>query len=311
MPEETRERLVAKSFGEARNRRGEPKMAAGLLDGKSLARQIRQQLKGEVEAFVQRYGLKPKLATVLVGENLPSVVYVDLKMKAAREVGFETQVYHLPTDTPEAEVLALTERLNADPSMHGILVQHPLPKHLNEDRVMASIHPDKDVDGLTPYSLGCLAAGSVNFVPCTPLGVLRLLQHYNIPLEGKEVTVVGCSRINGMPAALLFLQHGATVTLCHIKTRDLTVHTRRADILYAAAGCPEFITAHMVKKGAVVIDTGYSRLPDRKGDVGDVHFDSVKEVASFITPVPGGVGPMTVTMLLVNTLEAAKRQVCS
>ncbi len=284
-------------------------MGATLLDGKTLAFQIRQQIKGEVKEFVQRHGFKPKLATVLVGEDLPSIVYVDLKMKAAREVGFETQVHKLPTDTQEPEVLALMERLNSDPSVHGILVQHPLPKPINEDRVMASIQSDKDVDGLTPYSLGCLASGHFNFIPCTPLGVLRLLQHYAISLEGKEVTVIGCSRINGMPAALLFLQQGATVTVCHIQTRDLTRHTRHADILYAAAGCPQFITSDMVKKGAVVIDTGYNRLPDRKGDVGDVHFESVKEIASFITPVPGGVGPMTVTMLLVNTLEAAKRSV--
>lgn len=284
-------------------------MEATLLDGRNLARQIREQLKSEVADFVHQYGFRPQLATVLVGKDLPSIVYVDLKIKAAREVGFETQVHRLPSDTPEAEVLNLIERLNNDPTVHGILVQHPLPKSINEDKVMASINPDKDVDGLTPYSLGCLAAGYINFAPCTPLGVLRLLQHYGITIEGKDVTVVGCSRINGMPAALLFLHDGATVTVCHILTSDLPMHTKNADILYVAAGNPEFITSDMVKKGAVVIDTGCSRLPGRKGDVGDVLFENVKKVASFITPVPGGVGPMTVTMLMVNTLEAAKRQV--
>lgn len=284
-------------------------MGASLLDGRSLAQQLRAQLKEEVAAFVKQYGVRPKLATILVGDDPASIVYVGIKRKVAEELGFEAEVYHLAPDTAESWVIGLVERLNQDERVNGILVQHPMPAHINEERVMAAIDPDKDVDGLTPLSLGALAARTPNFIPCTPLGSLRLLQHYGISLEGKEVVVVGCSRINGLPAALLFLHHGATVTICHIYTRDLTSHTRRADILYSAAGNPEFITADMVKPGAVVIDTGSNRVPGRKGDVGDVHFESVKEVASYITPVPGGVGPMTVTMLMFNTLEAAKRQV--
>jgi methylenetetrahydrofolate dehydrogenase (NADP+)/methenyltetrahydrofolate cyclohydrolase len=284
-------------------------MAAILLDGRSVARQIRERLKEEVAEFVQSYGVQPKLVTVLVGDDPASAVYVGMKQRAAQEIGMATDGFHLPAETTEAEVIALIERLNADPTVHGILVQHPLPRHLDEQRIMATIHPDKDVDGLTPHSLGSLAARHPTFIPCTPLGALRLLQHYGIGVEGKEVVVLGRSRINGMPAALLFCHHNATVTICHTRTQNLSQHTRRADILYVSVGKAEFVTAEMVKPGAVVIDTGYNRLPDRKGDVGDVHFESVKEVASFLTPVPGGVGPMTVTMLLANTVEAARRKV--
>ncbi len=286
-------------------------MAATIMDGRKLAQQLRERIKEEVAAFVRQQGVRPKLATILVGDDPASIVYVGIKRKVAEELGFAAEVYHLPANTPEPQVIELVERLNADETVHGILVQHPLPSPINEDRVMATIDPRKDVDGLTPSSLGALAAGKPNFIPCTPLGALRLLQHYDIPLQGKEVVVVGCSRINGLPAALLFLHHNATVTICHIYTRDLAEHTRKADILYVAAGNAEFITADMVKPGVVVIDTGSNRVPGRKGDVGDVHFDSVKEVASHITPVPGGIGPMTVTMLMENTLEAAKRQVAS
>jgi methylenetetrahydrofolate dehydrogenase (NADP+)/methenyltetrahydrofolate cyclohydrolase len=284
-------------------------MAATLLDGRSVARQIRERLKEEVAEFVQSYGVQPKLVTVLVGDDPASAVYVGMKQRAAQEIGMATDGFHLPAETTEAEVITLIERLNADPTVHGILVQHPLPRHLDEQRIMATIHPDKDVDGLTPHSLGSLAARHPTFIPCTPLGALRLLQHYGIGVEGKEVVVLGRSRINGMPAALLFCHHNATVTICHTRTQNLSQHTRRADILYVSVGKAEFVTAEMVKPGAVVIDTGYNRLPDRKGDVGDVHFESVKEVASFLTPVPGGVGLMTVTMLLANTLEAARRKV--
>lgn len=284
-------------------------MAATILDGRSLALQLRERLKQEIADFVNQHGFRPKLVTVLVGDDPASIVYVNIKRKVAEELGFIAEVHHLPKNLSENEVIALIERLNSDPNVNGILVQHPMPPHINEDRVMATIAPEKDVDGLTPFSLGALAARSPNFVPCTPLGALKLLQHYNIELQGKEVVVVGCSRINGLPAALLFLQHNATVSICHIYTQDLAFHTRRADILYVAAGNPEFITADMVKRGAVVIDTGSNRVPNRKGDVGDVHFESVKEVASYITPVPGGIGPMTVTMLMSNTLEAARRQV--
>ncbi len=284
-------------------------MAATILDGRSLALQLREKLKREIADFVNQHCFRPKLATVLVGDDPASIVYVNIKRKVAEELGFVAEVHHLPANLSEGEVIALIERLNSDPNVNGILVQHPMPPHINEDRVMATIAPEKDVDGLTPFSLGALAARTPNFVPCTPLGALKLLQHYNIELQGKGVVVVGCSRINGLPAALLFLQHNATVSICHIYTQDLTSHTRRADILYVAAGNPEFITADMVKKGVIVIDTGSNRVPNRKGDVGDVHFESVKEVASYITPVPGGIGPMTVTMLMFNTLKAARRQV--
>lgn len=284
-------------------------MNATILDGRSLAMKLREELKEQIKEFVALNGFKPKLATILVGDDPASIVYVAIKRKVAEELGFEAEVYHLPKDKSESEVIKIVERLNEDKAVSGILVQHPMPSHINEDKVMATIDPSKDVDGLTPFSLGCLATGTPNFIPCTPLGALKLLQHYGISLEGKEVVIVGCSRINGLPAALLFLQNRATVTICHIYTRDLAYHTRRADILYAAAGNAEFITADMLKPGVIVIDTGSNRVPNRKGDVGDVHFESVKEIASYITPVPGGIGPMTVTMLMFNTFEAAKRQV--
>ncbi|MCS7192051.1 MAG: bifunctional 5,10-methylenetetrahydrofolate dehydrogenase/5,10-methenyltetrahydrofolate cyclohydrolase [Armatimonadetes bacterium] len=286
-------------------------MNATILDGRSLAMKLREELKEQVKEFVALNGFKPKLATILVGDDPASTVYVAIKRKVAEELGFEAEVYHLPKDKSESEVIKIVERLNEDKAVSGILVQHPMPSHINEDKVMVTIDPSKDVDGLTPFSLGCLATGTPNFIPCTPLGALKLLQHYGISLEGKEVVIVGCSRINGLPAALLFLQNRATVTICHIYTRDLAYHTRRADILYAAAGNAEFITADMLKPGVIVIDTGSNRVPNRKGDVGDVHFESVKEIASYITPVPGGIGPMTVTMLMFNTFEAAKRQVLS
>lgn len=284
-------------------------MAAKILDGRSLAMKLREELKDQIGEFIAQRGFKPKLATIIVGDETASIVYVNIKRKVAEELGFASEVHHLPATVSENEVIALVEQLNDDTTVNGILVQHPMPSHINEDKVMATIDPIKDVDGLTPFSLGCLAAGKPNFVPCTPLGALKLLQHYDIDLEGKEVVVVGCSRINGLPAAMLFLHHKATVTICHIYTRDLSYHTKKADILYVAAGNPEFIIADMVKPGVVVIDTGSNRIPNRKGDVGDVHFESVKEVASYITPVPGGIGPMTVTMLMLNTFEAAKRQV--
>ncbi len=284
-------------------------MSAILMDGRAVAKEIRERVKEKVQEFTETYGFAPKLATVLVGDDPGSVVYVGLKQKAATDVGLQVEGYRLPATVSQQEVLSLIDRLNADPTVHGILVQHPLPKGLDENRVMQAIAPSKDVDGLTPYSLGYLAARSVNFVPCTPLGAFVLLKRYGVEVEGKRAVVIGRSRINGMPAALLFLMQNATVTVCHTRTRDLSDITREADLLYVSVGRAEFVTGAMVKLGAAVLDTGYNKLPDRKGDVGDVHFDSVREVAGFLTPVPGGIGPMTVTMLLSNTLKSALRTV--
>ncbi|MCS7224732.1 MAG: bifunctional 5,10-methylenetetrahydrofolate dehydrogenase/5,10-methenyltetrahydrofolate cyclohydrolase [Armatimonadetes bacterium] len=284
-------------------------MSATLLDGKAVAKKLRQRLKEEIFQFSKNMGFQPKLATILVGNDPSSVVYVTLKEKTAVEVGLLVDAYRLPETASQSQVKDLVQSLNKDPFVHGILVQHPLPNGLDEDEIMQTIDPDKDVDGLTPYSLGCLAVRRINFVPCTPLGALYLLKHYEIPIEGRRAVIVGPGRINGMPAALLFLMNYATVAICHERTPDLKEFTRQADILYVSVGHPELITADMVKPGAVVLDTGYNRVPGRKGDVGDVQFETVKEVAGYITPVPGGIGPMTVTMLLVNTLRAAQRKV--
>ena len=282
-------------------------MSAKILDGQATARLIRTQVKQRVDALREEYAVVPKLAAVLVGDNPASVTYVGMKRKACEWVGIESETYHLPVDSTQVDVESLIDDLNEDPTVHGILVQHPLPNHLDEIAVLNRLRPEKDVDGLSRANLGALLTGEPAFVACTPLGIMELLDHYEIPIEGKRAVVVGRSIILGKPVALLLLNRHATVTICHSRTQDLASVTREADILVAAVGRPEMITGEMLKPGAVVIDAGYNRVPGREGDVGDVEFVSAAEVASYITPVPGGVGPMTIAMLLRNTLEAAER----
>lgn len=277
-------------------------MAAAILDGKKAAQEIRASLKEEVARLKAR-GLTPGLAVVLVGEDSASKVYVKQKEKACREAGIASQVYRLPEDTSEESLLQLIQELNADRAVHGILVQLPLPGRLDANRVIQAIDPAKDVDGFHPLNVGRLAVGLPAPVPCTPRGIIHLLDAYGIPIAGRHAVVVGRSNIVGKPLAQLLLARNATVTVCHSKTVDLASLTRTADILVAAAGKPRLITRGMVKPGAVVVDVGINRLPE--GLVGDVDFEAVREVAGYITPVPGGVGPLTIAMLLKNTLEAA------
>ncbi|HEY5439656.1 MAG TPA: bifunctional methylenetetrahydrofolate dehydrogenase/methenyltetrahydrofolate cyclohydrolase FolD [Gemmatimonadaceae bacterium] len=289
---------------------------ARLIDGVALAKLIRAEVAAEVVALKEA-GVTPGLTVVLVGDDAGSAVYVGAKEKASREAGMTGETIRLPASTSQAELLALVEQLNADESVHGVLVQMPLPKHIDPDTVIRHIDPLKDVDGFHPVNVGKLLIGhSDGFAPCTPAGVQRMLVHYGVKTRGADVVVVGRSTIVGKPMAALMVQSGdgadATVTICHSRTRDLAGHTRRADILIVAAGRARMITADMVKPGAVVIDVGMNRIPDasRKSGtrlVGDVDFEGVRQVASLITPVPGGVGPMTIAMLLRNTVRAARR----
>lgn len=280
-------------------------MSAILLDGAATAAQIREELKPRVQRL-REAGIVPHLSVVLIGDDPASHTYVRMKAKACRSVGIESQTYALPSDTTQQEVEDLIAQLNADEQVHGILVQHPVPKHLDEIRLLNCLSPDKDVDGISPASLGALVAGVARFISCTPLGIVELLDRYNIPIEGQRAVVVGRSIILGKPLALLLLQRNATVTVCHTLTRDLPSVTREADILVAACGRAELITSDMIRPGAVVVDAGYNRVEGRSGDVGDVHFESAAQAASYITPVPGGVGPMTIAMLLSNTVRAAE-----
>lgn len=280
-------------------------MSAILLDGAATAAQIREELKPRVQRL-REAGIVPHLSVVLIGDNPASHTYVRMKAKACRSVGIESQTYALPSDTTQQEVEDLIAQLNADEQVHGILVQHPVPKHLDEIRLLNCLSSDKDVDGISPASLGALVAGVARFISCTPLGIVELLDRYNIPIEGQRAVVVGRSIILGKPLALLLLQRNATVTVCHTLTRDLPSVTREADILVAACGRAELITGDMIRPGAVVVDAGYNRVEGRSGDVGDVHFESAAQAASYITPVPGGVGPMTIAMLLSNTVRAAE-----
>jgi methylenetetrahydrofolate dehydrogenase (NADP+)/methenyltetrahydrofolate cyclohydrolase len=281
-------------------------VTAKIIDGVAVAAKVRAGYRARVEGLKAR-GVVPGLAVVMVGENPASQVYVGNKVKACREVGLHSEVHSFPADTPQEEVLRAIEALNADPAIHGIIVQLPLPPHYNMRRLLEAIDLSKDVDGFHLYNVGGLVIGDTVFPPCTPYGVQVLLEHSGIPIEGQNVVVVGASNIVGKPMALMLLAKEATVAICHIKTRELAQFTILADILVVAAGRPKLITAPMVKRGAVVIDVGINRLPDGRL-VGDVDFEAVKEKASWITPVPGGVGPMTVTMLLGNTIAAAERQ---
>lgn len=280
-------------------------MTAKIIDGVALARKVRDEYRQRVERL-KNAGCVPGLAVILVGENPASAVYVQNKVKACEEVGLRSEVYRFPADASEEAVLTQIEWLNADPLVHGILVQLPLPPHFRMRQVLEAISRDKDVDGFHLYNVGGLVVGETVFPPCTPYGVKLLLESEGIPIDGQNVVVVGASNIVGKPMALMLLTQGATVSICHIKTRDLAQYTLLADILVVAAGKPRLITGEMVKTGAVVIDVGINRLPDGRL-VGDVDFKAVAEKASHITPVPGGVGPMTVTMLVANTVQAAER----
>ena len=276
------------------------------IDGKLISAQIREEIKQESMAFAARSGFVPGLAVVIVGDNPASQVYVRNKKKACEEVGFYSEVHALPADTTQEQLNALVDRLNGDDRIHGILVQLPLPAHLDETEVLLRIRPDKDVDAFHPYNVGKIMIGNPDFLPCTPAGVMALLERSGIDPAGKRCVVVGRSNIVGKPMAMLLLHANGTVTVCHSKTRDLGAVCREADILVVAIGRADFIGADMVKPGAVVIDVGMNRRPDGKL-TGDVDYAAVEPVASAITPVPGGVGPMTITMLLRNTLTAARK----
>ena len=283
-------------------------MSATIIDGKKTSLDVRERLKKETETFKNETGITPGLAVVLVGNDPASAVYVRNKHRACVEIGFHSEVYELPEDTSEDEVLSLLARLNDDPKIHGILVQLPLPKQIDPDKVILAIKPEKDVDAFHPENVGRIMLGNYRFLPCTPAGVMTLLDAYGIDPAGKDCVVVGRSNIVGKPQALLLLERNATVTVCHSRTADLPSHTKRADIIVVAVGKPRFLKSDMVKPGAVVIDVGINRLPDGKL-CGDADFEPISEIASAITPVPGGVGPMTITMLMQNTLTAAKESV--
>jgi methylenetetrahydrofolate dehydrogenase (NADP+)/methenyltetrahydrofolate cyclohydrolase len=278
---------------------------AKVIDGKAIAAKIRGEISAEAAAL-KANGVVPGLAVVLVGEDAASKVYVSMKEKACADVGIFSDEYRLSPETEEVELLALIDKLNADPKIDGILVQLPLPRQINTDRVLEAISPAKDVDGFHPYNVGRLVIGKPLFQPCTPYGVMVMLQESGVELSGKEVVVVGRSNIVGKPVALMCLQQNATVTLCHSKTRNLAGKVGEADVVIAAVGVPEMIKGAWIKEGAVVIDVGVNRVGKKL--VGDVEYASASERASAITPVPGGVGPMTITMLLRNTLESAKRR---
>ena len=280
-------------------------MTARIIDGKAIAQEVRAEWKVRADMLKAR-GITPGLAVIIVGEDPASRVYVANKVKACAELGLHSEHIVMPADTPEATLLAKIGELNRDPKIHGILVQLPVPRHIASNKVLEAISPDKDVDGFHPVNVGALVAGNMRFAPCTPCGAMKLLEKCGVTIEGKHAVVVGRSNIVGKPMALMLLQQNATVTICTSKTVDLARFTRDADILVVATGKPKMITGDMIKPGAAVIDVGINRLPDGKL-CGDVDFDSAKPVAGWITPVPGGVGPMTITMLVANTVQAAER----
>lgn len=281
-------------------------MVAKIIDGRKVAASIRQECRVRVESLRRKTDVVPGLAVVLVGDNPASQVYVANKVRACGEVGIQSFKKTLPATIDTDTLLATIDELSRDPGVHGILVQLPLPAHIDMRRVLSAIPAEKDVDGFHLYNIGGLVVGNTVFPPCTPYGVVRLLEYEDIQVEGRNVVVVGASNIVGKPMALMLMQREATVSICHVKTRDLAQYTILADILVVAAGKPNLILPQMVKTGAVVIDVGINRLPNGKL-VGDVDFAGVSQKASYITPVPGGVGPMTVTMLLVNTITSAER----
>ncbi len=289
-------------------------MAAMLIKGAEVAAQIREELKKEIADLKAKHNLVPGLVTVLVGADPASQVYVGSKEKTCKELGIYSERYDLPENTTQEELIAMVQKLNKDPKIHGILVQLPLPKHLNEEEVLYTIDPKKDVDGFHPVNVGKLMIGEPDYMPCTPAGIQQLLMRSGTQIEGAEVVVVGRSNIVGKPIANILLQKApganATVTVCHTRTRDIAFHTRRADILIVAAGKAKAVTGDMVKEGVTVIDVGVNEVgktaEGKRILVGDVDFESVSQKAKAITPVPGGVGPMTITMLMMNTVRAAK-----
>ncbi|MGD0785088.1 MAG: bifunctional methylenetetrahydrofolate dehydrogenase/methenyltetrahydrofolate cyclohydrolase FolD [Sedimentisphaerales bacterium] len=289
-------------------------MPAKIIDGKKIATDIRSELKAEV-AKLKAKGITPGLGVILVGQDPPSVSYVTAKEKACSEIGIYSSDNRLPAETSEKDLLALINKMNKDPKINGILVQLPLPKHIDEQKVLLAVDPAKDVDAFHPVTVGKMVTGQKAFLPCTPNGVVQLLIRSGVKLDGADVVIVGRSNIVGKPLAIMLMQKSptgnATVTICHTRTKNLAVHTKKADIVIAAIGKPNTITADMIKDGAVVIDVGITRVEDstKKNGfrlVGDVDFENVSKKASLITPVPGGVGPMTITMLLYNTVESAK-----
>ena len=280
---------------------------AEIISGKVVSEKLRLELKDSISKFILESGHTPGLAVVLVGDNPASQVYVRNKHKACLEVGINSYEINLPAETTEEKLLSVIDELNSDSRVDGILVQLPLPKHIDEERVINRIDPEKDVDAFSPSNVGRIMIGNYTFLPCTPAGVMELLKHYNIAIEGKNCVVIGRSNIVGKPMAMLLLEKNGTVTVCHSRTQNIGEICRAADIIVVAVGRAGFLTADMVKPGAVVIDVGINRGDDGKL-CGDVAFDEVEKVASYITPVPGGVGPMTITMLLKNTLSAAKNQ---
>jgi methylenetetrahydrofolate dehydrogenase (NADP+)/methenyltetrahydrofolate cyclohydrolase len=289
-------------------------MSATIISGNEIAKQIREELKAEVEDLQKKQSIQPGLVTILVGQNPASMSYVTAKQKTSKDLGFFSIQDNQNENISESDLLKLIDKYNKDSKIHGILVQLPLPKHVNENKVLYAIDPDKDVDGFHPVNVGRLMIGEARFYPCTPYGIQQLLVRSGTKIEGAEVVVVGRSNIVGKPIAMMLVQKkegaNATVTICHTRTKDMKTHTLRGDILIVAAGAPKAVTADMVKPGAVVIDVGVNRVgmtPEGKAILqGDVDFETVKEKASAITPVPGGVGPMTITMLMLNTVKAAK-----
>lgn len=289
-------------------------MTAKIISGTETAKAIREELKAEIAELKEKHGIVPGLVTILVGSDSASQVYVGAKERTCKALEMYSERYDLPADTPEEEVLALVEKCNKNDKINGILVQLPLPKHINEAKILYAIDPNKDVDGFHPVNIGKMMLGEDCFLPCTPHGMLELLERNNIETSGKECVVIGRSNIVGKPIANLMLQKrpagNATVTLCHTRTKDMDFHTKRADILIVAVGVPNLIKADQIKEGVVILDVGVNRIGKTKEGkgilAGDVDFDSVKEKAGAITPVPGGVGPMTITMLMKNTVQAAK-----
>lgn len=280
-------------------------MSAELLDGKALSKVVRDELAQRVSALVSR-GVRPRLEVLVASQDPASQAYVRMKRKWAEQAGIESGSWEVTEATEQGEMLDRIRRLNADPAVHGVLIQHPLPKHLDEHEALLALGPDKDVDGITPQSLGRLVADLPGFRCATPLGMMKLLDHHGIELKGKRAVVIGRSVILGKPAALMLLQRHATVTIAHSRTVDLPALCREADVLVAAVGKPEMVRGDWIKAGAIVVDAGYNRVEGRSHDVGDCHFDECAACASWITPVPGGVGPMTVASLLCNVVDAAE-----
>ena len=282
-------------------------MAAKILDGLGTAKKIRAELAERVAKLKAERNLTPRLSVILVGEDPASVTYTRMKKKACEAAGMISDLIELPADSTQEQVKDVISRLNADPTVHGIMVQHPVPKHLDELDILSTVKVEKDVDGISAMSLGKLVLGTADYISCTPQGIVTLLETYDIPIRGAEAVIVGRSIILGKPVALALLERHATVTICHSRTKDLADVVRRADIVVAALGKPEFIKGDWIKEGAVVVDAGYNKVEGRDKDVGDVEFEAAAERASYITPVPGGVGPMTIAMLLTHTVKAAEK----